>query len=72
MKVGEILKRQLSKRELDVMNVLWNSPKPLMASEIAQLNSALSINTVHTVLKPNLPINYTQTLVENLANPHKY
>ena len=21
---------------------------------------------------PNLPINYTQTLVENLANPHKY
>ncbi len=24
------------------------------------------------VFKPNLPINYTQTLVENLANPHKY
>ena len=23
-------------------------------------------------IEPNLPINYTQTLVENLANPHKY
>ena len=60
LKVGEILKKQLSKRELDVMNVLWNSPKPLMASEIAQLNSALSINTVHTVLKSLLKNNFVE------------
>ena len=59
-KEGKRLKKQLSKRELDVMNVLWNSPKPLMASEIAQLNSALSINTVHTVLKSLLKNNFVE------------
>lgn len=54
------MKRQLSKRELDVMNVLWNSDKPLVASEIAQINSKLSINTVHTVLKSLLKDNFVE------------
>lgn len=61
LRKGEIiLKRQLSKRELDVMNVLWNSDKPLVASEIAQMNPKLSINTVHTVLKSLLKDNFVE------------
>ena len=42
---------KLSGRELDVMKVLWNAGKPLVASEICKLNPSLSINTVQAVLK---------------------
>ncbi len=41
----------LSKRELDVMNVLWEANKPLIASDIPKANANLSINTVQAVLK---------------------
>lgn len=41
----------LSKRELDIMNVLWAEGKPLIASEIPERQPGLSINTVHAVLK---------------------
>ena len=41
----------LSRRELDVMNVLWAEGKPLIASEIPERRPELSINTVHAVLK---------------------
>ncbi len=41
----------LSKRELDVMNVLWAEGKPLIASEIPERKPELSINTVQSVLK---------------------
>lgn len=44
-------KIKLSGRELDVMNVLWESDKPLTAKEIAERNSSLSINTVRMVVK---------------------
>ena len=41
----------LSKRELDVMNVLWAAEKPLVASDIPEREPNLSINTVQSVLK---------------------
>ena len=41
----------LSKRELDVMNVLWAEGRPLIASEIPERQPGLSINTVQAVLK---------------------
>ncbi len=41
----------LSKRELDVMNVLWGAGKPLIASDIPERDKRLSINTVQAVLK---------------------
>ncbi len=41
----------LSKRELDVMNVLWAEGKPMIASEIPERKPGLSINTVQAVLK---------------------
>lgn len=41
----------LSKRELDIMNVLWAEGKPLKASDIPLRRPELSINTVQAVLK---------------------
>lgn len=41
----------LSKRELDIMNVLWAEGKPLIASDIPQRQPELSINTVQAMLK---------------------
>lgn len=41
----------LSKRELDVMNVLWAEGKPLKASDIPERQPELSINTVQAILK---------------------
>ena len=41
----------LSRRELDIMNVLWAEGKPLKASDFPDKKSELSINTVQSVLK---------------------
>ncbi len=41
----------LSKRELDVMNVLWAEDEPMIASKIPEKRPGLSINTVQSVLK---------------------
>ena len=39
----------LSKKELEVMKVIWKSKKSLMASEIAKISN-ISISTVHVVV----------------------
>lgn len=54
------MKKNLSNREIDVMNVLWQSEKPLTASGITQCNPALSINTVQVVLKNLLKKSYVK------------
>lgn len=41
----------LTKRELEIMTILWNSPNPLIASEIASPDSGLTINTVQAILR---------------------
>lgn len=41
----------LSRRELDIMNVLWAEGKPLKASDFPERKPELSINTVQSVLK---------------------
>lgn len=41
---------QLSRREMEVMTLLWKSDTPYLASEIARISST-SINTVNVVLK---------------------
>lgn len=51
-------KNRLSGRELDVMNVLWNSEEPLIASEIVAANKDLNVSTVQVVLKKLLSKNY--------------
>ena len=42
---------ELSKRELDVMNVFWAQEGPVIASDIPKVNGSLSINTVQAVIK---------------------
>lgn len=42
---------KLTRRQLDVMKVLWESDKPLIASEIVKRDSSFNINTVQTALK---------------------
>ncbi len=42
---------ELSKRELDVMNVFWAQEGPVIASDIPKVNDSLSINTVQAVIK---------------------
>lgn len=43
--------KKLTRRELDIMNILWQENKPLVASEILKYNSTLSISTVQTALR---------------------
>ncbi len=38
-------------REIDILYVMWEAGKPLMASEIADADEELKLATVHTTLK---------------------
>lgn len=51
-------KPKISGRELDIMNILWESKEPLIASEIAAADEQLSISTVQVVLKRLLEKEY--------------
>lgn len=42
---------KLTRRDLDILSVLWDSKKPLTASEIVAANPALNKNTVQPVLR---------------------
>lgn len=42
---------KLTSREVDIMNILWTSGKPLIASEIADCRPDLTINAVQAVLR---------------------
>ena len=42
---------KLTSREVDIMNILWASEKPLIASEIADSRLDLTVNTVQAVLR---------------------
>ena len=53
-------KKNLTKRESDIMTILWTSNKPLVASEIVKANPSLSISTVQTVLKKLTAKNYVE------------
>lgn len=49
---------ELSKRELDVMNVFWSKEGSVIASDIPKVNQTLSINTVQAVIKKLISKNY--------------
>ena len=53
-------KIKLSRRELDVMYVLWEADTPLTAKDIVYKNNSLSINTVQAVLKGLLKKEYIE------------
>ena len=57
-------KKVLTDREMDILNILWSSESPLIASEIANSDPSLTINTIQVVLRnllkkklPQLPSN---------------
>ena len=40
----------LTKRDMDILNILWKSEEPLTASQIASADEGLTINTVQAVI----------------------
>ena len=50
--------KPLSKREKEIMDILWNSSTPLTASEIISQNNELKMPTVQAVLKKLLNENF--------------
>lgn len=48
----------LTKREIQIMQILWNSTAPLSAKEITETSEELSQNTVQAVLRKLLKANY--------------
>lgn len=55
--IGLKLFQSLTNRDLDILTVLWNSPKSMTASEIAAADQSLKINTVQAVLRKLLKNN---------------
>lgn len=51
---------KLTSREVDVLNVLWDARKPVIASDIVNRDKALSINTVQTALRELLKKGYVE------------
>ena len=51
---------KMNRREIDILYIMWNAGKPLMASEIA--NSELTLPTVHTTLKRMLKKNMVEVV----------
>lgn len=45
------VKQGITKRELDVLDILWKSERPLVASEIMAKNPELVMNTIQSVLR---------------------
>lgn len=45
------LNTNLTKRELDIMNIFWKENKPLIASDFPKFDSSLTVNTVQAYLK---------------------
>lgn len=44
-------KFNLTEREKDIMKILWESNKPLIASDITKKNESLNTNTVQAVIR---------------------
>ena len=64
---------KLTSREVDILNILWKNEKPLIASEIADARSDLTINTVRKLLKYQLvevaDIVYSGTVLSRSYRP---
>ncbi len=45
------MKKRITKKQLEIMKILWSSDKPLIASEILKRNNSLNINTVQACLR---------------------
>ena len=45
------MRKQFSDRQLEIMKILWESDKPLIASDFVKRNKDLNINTVQACLR---------------------
>ena len=53
------MKRQkLTKKQLEVMKILWNNSSPMIASEIEENTPSLNINTIQACLRALLKSEY--------------
>ena len=43
--------QNITNRDFDILNILWESPVPLTASEIFRKNNELTMNTIQAVLR---------------------
>lgn len=50
----------LTKRQEDVMNILWDAKEPMIASEIVKAGTDLNINTVQAALRSLIKKNYIE------------
>lgn len=50
----------LTKRQEDVMNILWDAKEPIIASEIVKTGTDLNINTVQAALRSLIKNNYIE------------
>ena len=50
----------LTKRQEDVMNILWDAKEPMIASEIVKTGTDLNINTVQAALRSLIKKNYIE------------
>lgn len=48
----------LTDKEMQIMKILWKSPKPLVASEITKMDDSLNNNTVQAVIRKLLSRNF--------------
>ena len=45
------MKKRFTKNQMEIMKILWDSDKPLIASDIVKQNKSLNINTVQACLR---------------------
>ena len=51
-------RQKLTKKQLEVMKILWNSPTPMIASNIEKENPSLNINTIQACLRALIKAEY--------------
>ncbi|MFR1313882.1 MAG: BlaI/MecI/CopY family transcriptional regulator [Sellimonas intestinalis] len=51
---------ELKKRQLEVMDVLWEADEPMIASEIVKAREDLNVNTVQAALRSLVKKNYIE------------
>ncbi|NLA70636.1 MAG: BlaI/MecI/CopY family transcriptional regulator [Clostridiales bacterium] len=52
--------KKLTPKQLDVMQILWDSDKPLVASDIVKMNDDFNANTVQSVIRTLLGKKYIE------------
>ncbi|MDD3185306.1 MAG: BlaI/MecI/CopY family transcriptional regulator [Anaerostipes sp.] len=53
--------KKLTKRQLDIMKIFWNSEESLTASDVEHIDSSLNINTIRTSIQTLLKNRYIET-----------